>query len=428
MMQKRLRTLTMATLLALLLSALLFWRVAALNQQDESAITTTSADPAPTALQVQRGTYLARAGNCLACHTQAGGAAYAGGEGIRTPFGMVYGGNLTPDKQTGLGNWQAADFWRALHNGRSRDGRLLYPAFPYPQFTQITREDADAIFSFLKTLPAVEQRNKEHALRFPYNTQAALAVWRALYFTPLRHQANPEQSAAWNRGRYLVEGPGHCAACHSPRNALGAIAGGAAFSGGMMPAQKWWAPSLLSAQQASVADWSDDDIVALLKSGQSEHGITTGPMAAVVFGSTRYLSEKDLHAMATYLKALPQVSLERATFRPAGEGVIRRGAGIYEKHCASCHGEQGQGVAGIYASLQGNRSVTMPQTANLIQMLEKGGFAPVTEHNPRPYGMPPFSHLLSHRELAELLTFIRQSWGNKASEITELDIMQARVP
>ncbi|MDP3654238.1 MAG: cytochrome c [Rhodoferax sp.] len=400
--------------------------VLALNLRDEPDMAQAVADPAPTALQIQRGAYLARAGNCQSCHTQAGGAAYAGGRGIDTPFGVVYAGNLTPAPQTGLGTWNATHFWRALHNGRSKDGHLLYPAFPYPQFTRVTRDDSDALFAYLRSLAPVERPATPHALRFPFSTQAALAVWRALFFTPERDPTQPEKSDAWNRGRYLVQGLGHCAACHSPRNALGGTSATALFSGGAMPAQKWYAPSLLSRQEASVAEWADSEVVDLLQAGVSRSGNVSGPMAEVVFGSTQYLSEDDLGAMASYLKDLPPVRARAEAVLPANTQVVQRGAKMYEHHCANCHGDQGQGVTGIYPALAGNRAVTLPTSANLVRVLVGGGFAPVTARNPRPYGMPPFGQALGNRELADVLTFIRQAWGNQASEVSELEVLQAK--
>lgn len=426
MNRSRPRTWAWALAIAALTVAALGGALVALNTRDEPDMAQAPADPAPASLQIQRGAYLARAGNCQSCHTQAGGAAYAGGRGIDTPFGVVYAGNLTPAPQTGLGNWNATQFWRALHNGRSRDGHLLYPAFPYPQFTLVTREDSDALFAYLRSLPPVEQPKTPHALRFPFSTQAALAVWRALFFTPARYQALAEKSEVWNRGRYLVQGLGHCAACHSPRNALGATSAAAQFSGGAMPAQKWYAPSLRSRDEAGVAEWADADIVDLLQGGVAHAGTVTGPMAEVVFGSTQYLSDSDLGAMATYLKDLPQVRTPAATVPPANTQVVQRGAKIYEHHCASCHGEQGQGAAGIYPALAANRAVTMPAPDNLVRVVVSGGFAPVTAKNPRPYGMPPFGQALNNRDLADVLTFIRQAWGNRAPEVSELEVLQAK--
>ena len=400
--------------------------IGVLNTRDEDDIETRLAEPAADAEQIQRGAYLARAGNCQSCHTQAGAAPYAGGEDIQTPFGVVYAGNLTPDKKTGLGSWNASHFWRAMHNGRSKDGRWLYPAFPYTQYTRLTRADADDIFAYLRSLPAVEQPNRDHALRFPYNTQMALALWRALYFKPQHHQVVSDQSAQWNRGLYLVEGLGHCAACHSPRNALGAAISDRHLSGSMMPSEHWYAPSLLAMSEAGVMNWPAADVVQLLQSGRTEQAHVSGPMVSVVFGSTQYLTDDDLTAMAVYLKNLPKTENTIVSAEAVDTIEMRRGARLYDKHCAECHGDQGEGKAEVYPALRGNRTVTMHNTANLISVIRQGGFGPVTEKNPRPYGMPPFGHVLSHREMADIITFLRQSWGNHASSVTELDVLRGR--
>ena len=229
--------------------------VAWLNVRGEDPLTGDAASFAATPEQVARGAYLAHAGNCAACHTDRGGAAYAGGKGIATPFGTVYASNLTPDAKTGIGTWSAAQFWRAMHNGRAADGRLLYPAFPYPNFTEITRADSDALFAWLRSQVPVTQVDRPHALRFPYNLQASLAVWRALFFTPGVYEPDVERSVQWNRGAYLVRSLGHCAACHSPRNAFGATRDSLELSGGLIPLQNWYAPSLASGEEAGVADW-----------------------------------------------------------------------------------------------------------------------------------------------------------------------------
>ena len=414
------------TVLFCVLLAGLVMTVSVLNTRDEAKLDEHLAELPFSAAQIQRGAYLARAGNCQSCHTQAGAAPYSGGKGITTPFGVVYPGNLTPDEKTGLGTWNASHFWRAMHNGRSKDGHLLYPAFPYQQYSLLTREDSDALFSYLQSLPAVEQRNNNHALSFPYNTQAALALWRAMYFKPLQLEAAADKPLQWQRGRYLVEGLGHCAACHSPRNALGAIVSGREFSGGMMLSEKWLAPSLLSMSEAAVMDWSTDDVVRLLRDGRTAAAHVSGPMASVVFGSTQYLSEEDLTAMAVYLKSFPTSVKAMRSTEAADKQVMQRGARLYDKHCAECHGDQGEGRDAVYPALRENRAVTMADATNLINVIRQGGFGPVTAHNPQPYGMPPFGHVLSHPELADLITFIRQSWGNQASAVSELEVLRGR--
>jgi mono/diheme cytochrome c family protein len=238
------RIVTVFAIIVAALAAMVAW----LNFREEDGIPQATAAFSPTPAQIQRGQYLARAGNCIACHTKRGGEPYAGGLGVRTPFGTVYSTNITPDAKTGIGTWSSAHFWRAMHNGRSKDGRLLYPAFPYPNYTQITREDSDAIFAFLWSLPPAEQIKRPHDLRFPYNNQLALAVWRALFFEPESFQPDNSKSAQWNRGAYLVRGLGHCVACHSSRNMFGATSEKLELSGGLIPMQGWYAPSLSSSK------------------------------------------------------------------------------------------------------------------------------------------------------------------------------------
>ena len=378
---------------------------------------------ASTPAQIERGAYLARAGNCAACHTARGGEVYAGGKGIPTPFGTVYAGNLTP-ATTGLGEWTAAEFWRAMHHGRSKDGRLLYPAFPYPSFTLVTRDDSDAIFAYLRSLPAVEQPPRLHELSFPYNTQLALAVWRALYFKPSSFEPQAQQSTAHNRGAYLVRGLGHCAACHATRNALGASANNGAMDGSVVAMQNWYAPPL--------GPYGDDKAayvrttVDLLKNGISQHSSAKGLMAEVVSSSTQHLRDDDLKAIAEYLSALPQPSLATIAANEATPEVMKLGATIYSKHCADCHGKQGQGVPSIYPVLAGNRNVTLSNTSNLLQIVKGGGFAPSTAANPRPYGMPPFAQTLKDDELAAVITYVRNSWGNRGSAVSVVEVRVAR--
>ena len=377
-----------------------------------------------TPATIERGAYLARAGNCQSCHTVPGGAAYAGGRRIDTPFGAIVSSNITPDAQSGIGDWSAAEFWRAMHHGRAKDGRLLYPAFPYPSFTIVSREDSDALYAFLRTVPPARRANEAHALRFPYNTQAALAVWRALFFRAVAFEPDTKQSAAWNRGKYLVQGLGHCAACHSGRNVLGGTSASAEFGASLMPDGAWYAPSLADPDEAGLQHASRESVVRLLRDGVSGSASVTGPMADVVAGSTQHLAQVDLQAMAQYLASQPVIKSPRAEARSADVAVLARGRGLYAQHCATCHGDRGEGIPGIYPALAGNRAVTLPVPNNLVQVIRQGGFAPSTSGNPEPFGMPPFKQVLSSEDIAAVATFIRQSWGNSAPPVWELDVMR----
>lgn len=396
----------------LLLAAVVGW----LNVRGDG-----DARTAPTALDdpalIARGATLARAGNCQDCHTPRGAAPYSGGRGIPTPFGTVYSSNLTPDLRTGLGAWTAADFRRALHNGRSRDGRLLYPAFPYDAYTHVSDDDADALFAYLRSLPAVAQPNRPHALRFPYDTQLALALWRALYFRPGRFAPQAAQSAAWNRGAYLVRGLGHCSACHAPRNALGATRDTNALAGGLIPMQNWFAPALGGGPAQPVA--------ALLQRGLSERAALLGPMAEVVLHSTQHVAPADLLAMAVYLESLPRTKASSAG-EPAPPARLARGEQIYADRCAGCHGDDGRGEVRAYVSLAGNRAVLRDPPANLVQVVLGGAFPASTAGNPRPFGMPPFANELDDEGVAAVLSYIRSAWGNRAAAVQPLDVQRWR--
>lgn len=408
--------------LAVLLGALVAW----LNVRGE--LTPQAGAPTAPASQdvVARGAYLARAGNCLGCHTTAAGPEFAGGRGIETPFGTVYAPNITPHAGSGIGSWSADEFWRSLHHGRSKDGRLLYPAFPYPSFTHVSREDSDALYAFLRSVPAVDRARTPHALRFPFNTQAALAVWRALYFRPGGFEPDPGQGAEWNRGKYLTQGLGHCAACHAGRDVLGGSRLNASFGGGLMADGAWYAPSLASPGQAGVQLWPREQVVRLLRDGVSAHASVAGPMAELVFSSTQYLSEPDLDAMARYLATIPVVEEPPARPSLASAEVMAAGGQVYEQHCAACHGDRGQGVPGIVPALAGNRAVTLASHVNLVQQIRQGGFPPTTAGNRQPFGMPPYGPLLSNDEIAAVATYLRQSWGHLASPVSPLDVLRVR--
>ena len=415
---------------ACVLAAAAVTAVVVLNRLDEPPLPTHEVAVPATAEVIARGRDLARVGNCMVCHTARGGVPYAGGKSIETPFGDVAAPNLTPHAATGLGGWTSAQFWRALHNGRSRDGRLLYPAFPYPSYTHVTREDSNAIFAYLQSLDPVDSPGQSHDLRFPFNTQAALAVWRALFFRPATVAAASAQARPGdpqvNRGAYLVEGLGHCAACHTPRNAWGAPKGGESLRGGMIAVRNWYAPALDVSAQASLAGWSPDEALQLLKTGVSARASVSGPMAEVVFHSLQHWSDADVRAAVAYLQALPQRQPARQPQPGPSRQVLERGAKLYERHCLDCHGSGGEGRAGQFPALAGNRAVLLDDPTNLVRVVLHGGYAPATVGNPRPFGMPPFLQVLGDEEVADVLSFIRNAWSNEAAKVDTIAVHRAR--
>lgn len=396
------------------------------------------AEPPPRPEQVAAGARLAQAGNCLGCHSLPGRPPGAGGLAIATPFGAVHAGNLTPDPGTGLGRWREADFVRALREGISRDGRLLYPAFPYPHFSRLGDDDARSLWAWARSLAPAQQAATPPRLSWPARSPWALAVWRGLFFQPQRFQPDPTQPDAWNRGAFLVQGPAHCGACHDSRHALGAAWAPGRLDGQRMPDGRWQAPSLRDPAQAGVQRWTEAEVVQLLQIGRSPAGRANGPMAEVVRHGTSGLPLADLQAMATYLRQLP---VEAAPGSPTPSAPLSASAAdvtspvaaapavplavapsdlgprLYQQHCADCHGPQGEGAAGVYPPLVGNRLLAQPDALNLARVVMEGGFELATPAHPQPYGMPPYGPLLSDAELAELLSFLRSTWGGGAGPV-----------
>jgi len=385
--------------------------------------------PAVAAATVKLGEALVVAGDCKACHTVRGGTPYAGGRAIPTPFGTFYSPNITPDAETGLGRWTADDFWQALHEGRSREGTLLYPVFPYTNYTRVTRADADAMFAYLRSLPAVPQPPRAHELRFPYNFRLLLIGWRALFFRAGVFEPDTARSAEWNRGAYLVQGLGHCSACHEARNAFGATQARDHPAGGLV--LSWYAPALSASTEAGMSRWTTADIVALLKTGIAPRASAFGPMAEVVFESLQHVAEADLRAMAVYLQSLPETTAPaaRSFARVSAEARAqsrRRGEKLYAQHCADCHGDAGEGRPPAGPALAGNRALTMGSVVNPVRILLYGGYPPGTAGNPRPFGMPPFSGRLSDEEIADVLSHARTAWGNEARAVAPREVATQR--
>ena len=382
----------------------------------------TAQQPSPDPAVLAKGEYLARAGDCIACHTAREGKTFAGGLPMKTPFGTLYTSNITPDPQTGIGTWTSDQFYKMMHNGRFPDGGLVYPAMPFASYTKMTREDSNAIYAYLRSIPPVKQTNRPHDLRFPFDNRSLILGWRTLFFNEGEYKPDPTKSADWNRGAYLVEGLGHCGMCHTAINALGGSSDSQAFEGGLIPMQNWYAPSLTSNKEAGLGDWTIQEITDYLRTGVSSRGAVYGPMAEVVYNSLQYLNDDDIRAMAVYLKGLAQgTSPERpAPSLPSAESslLLSLGKTIYDRECASCHGAVGLGMPPHYPPLAGNQSIQMVSAVNAIRMVLNGGYPPGTAGNPMPYGMPPFAHRLSDDEVAAVVTYIRTSWGNRGEPVS----------
>lgn len=386
-------------------------------------------------VRVQRGEYLAKAGNCVSCHTTAGGEAMAGGVAFETPFGKIYSTNITPDPDTGIGKWTEEQFGQALRKGVTPDGTHLYPVFPYTAYTKVTDEDAAALFAYLQSVPAVSSKPPENEMSFPYNQRWLMAAWKALFFDEGPYRPVAGQSEEWNRGAYLVEGLGHCSACHSPRNFLGAERSSAALTGGTYldrvpngEVRPWSAPNLTSAANG-LGSWSVEDIAAYLKQGKNAHVSVSGPMNEVIVNSTQHLSDADIRAMAVYLKSVP--ANEGEVTAPASDEMMSAGSLVYDVHCGTCHLPTGAGSEDTGTALaKYSPLVQANDPASLINIILYG--PPVPE--PPPSAMPPakwqkmepLADKVTDEELAQLASFIRNSWGNKAGAVTPDQVARQR--
>jgi mono/diheme cytochrome c family protein len=365
--------------------------------------------PAPAQqTAAQRGEYLARAGDCVSCHTATGGVAFAGGGRLDTPFGYLLAPNITPDPATGIGRWSATDFYRALHDGVNKQGQYLFPAMPYTFYTRVTREDSDALYAYLFSLAPVRNPVTINHLRFPFDQRWSMLAWNELFFSPGTYQPDPARSAAWNRGAYLVEGLGHCSACHSPRDALGGIEQDKAFTGASIDG--WYALNLTSNLATGLGKWTAADIAAYLRTGTLKTRTTVlGPMAEVVHNSTSGLTGPDLDAIGEYLKSLPPNSSLRAS-PPTPDPTRVQGARLYLDNCGGCHQAKGSGIPGVFPPLAGNGVVLAPDAADMLKVV-LGGVPARNGYIP----MPSFAPRLDDTDVAAILNYVRTSWGNTAA-------------
>lgn len=381
---------------------------------------------------IERGEYLATAGNCGSCHTAPGGEYMAGGLPFKTPFGIIYSTNITGDTQTGIGAWTESEFLASMREGVRPGGEHLYPVFPYTAFTKVTDEDSAAIFAYLKSLPAVSRQNEVNELDFPFGYRPLMVVWKTLFFTPGAYEPDASQSDDWNRGAYLVEGLGHCGACHTPRNMLGAEQESLAFQGGEyldhVPEhglRPWSAPNI-TASKRGVGLWEHEDLAAYLGTARNSFIESFGPMNEVIMNSTRHMDESDVAAMATYLKSLPGDETVEST-EPDAQ-VMGFGRTVYNLHCGTCHLPTGEGDPEMGPRL--NAGSLVVQAENPASMINAILYAPRPPEPALPMRwrepMRDYQYLLDDDEIAAVATYIRNSWSNRAGVVTVEDVERQR--
>ena len=383
----------------------------------------TSLDPQNFG-QIERGRYLAIAGDCSSCHTVPGsGQPFAGGRPIETPFGVVVGANITPDPDTGIGAWSDETFVRALREGKGHNGQLLYPAMPYPYYTKLTESDALAIRAYLNTVKPVRNAVVSNKLPFPFDVREGMAAWNALYFKSGEFKPDPTKSAEWNCGAYLVQGLGHCGACHTPKTQLGGDDRARTFQGNAL--QGWFAPNITNDTERGLGGWSVADIVAYLKNGHNATTASTGIMGEEITLSSSQMTDGDLTAIATYLKDLPGQTSSPAAVS-ASDPTMTAGGAIYADECSACHGMDGKGVPYLFPSLAGSPNVRSVDPVSLTRVLIEGARSVATANEPTGPGMPSFAWKLSDDQVAAVLTYIRNSWGASASPVDPRQVEQAR--
>jgi mono/diheme cytochrome c family protein len=395
----------------------------------------------PSAPQLARGEYLARAADCVACHTAPGGKPYAGGLAFKLPFGVLYSTNITPDKKNGIGDWSDQDFLRAMHDGIRKDDKRLYPAFPYTSYSQLSRDDVLAIKAYLFSLPAISQATPEPALSFPFNQRWAMGFWNAVFFDNQRFAPVPGKSPEWNRGAYLATALAHCAECHTPRNIGFALDHRKEFAGAVVDG--WQAPNITSDPTQGIGGWSNAQLYAYLRTGHAAgRGAAGGPMGEAVENSLQYLHPQDTQALITYLRSVAPYTggaqLAEIATRPAaamavtavtshGPGAatpagLQAGLRLFEGNCASCHQWNGTGVQSHYAAVLGARSVHDPSGRNIVQTLLHGAHMRIGADE---VFMPSF-RTLSDAEIAHVSNYVIYQFGGKQGKVTPATVASLR--
>lgn len=374
---------------------------------------------------VTRGRYIAIAGDCAACHTDPNhGKPFAGGYALETPFGTLLASNITSDKTTGIGGWTEAEFTRAVREGKGREGENLYPAMPYNAYVKVNDQDMHDLWAYMQSVPAVDSKVVSNQLPFPFNIRLMMMGWNLLFFDKTSFVPVVNATAQINRGAYLVQGLGHCAACHTGKNLLGGDKSGAFLQGGDLAG--WHAPEITGNRYVGIGGWSPEQIVQYLKTGSNDIAVASGPMAEAVTNSTQHMTDEDLMAVASYLKSLPGSSTSKPQPLAATDSAMKQGANVYSANCSACHNSDGKGINGLAAGLANNPALQSLNAQTLMTTVLQGGRGAVTLNNPTSGAMPSFAWKLSDQQVASLLTYIRNTWGNAAPAVHADQVTQVR--
>ena len=388
---------------------------------------------------VKRGEYLAKAGDCIACHSAPRGKPFAGGLQMMTPMGAIYSTNITPDRDTGIGQYSEDDFKRAMREGVAKDGHNLYPAMPYPSYAKVNDDDMHALYAyFMQGVAPVKQANREPDIRWPMNMRWPLKFWNMVFLEKGVYRDKPGKDVAWNRGAYLIQGLGHCGSCHTPRGvafqekALDE-SGSAFLTGGLL--DNWFASNLTGEHNVGLGRWSEADVAQFLKTGANQHASAFGAMTSVINNSTQAMTDADVAAMSRYLKSLPAAGgsggpayaydpkvTKVSLTRPANDA----GAKVYTAYCMHCHGVDGRGFAPMLAPLAGNPNVLEKDASSLINVTLNGTEDLVIGGVPAPYPMPKYADVLSDQQIADVLGFVRAGWNNGAPAVGAGDVGKLR--
>ncbi|WP_017349495.1 c-type cytochrome [Pantoea sp. A4] len=424
---KKTRLIAGVALVAAAVAAALLWQNGNTSADNVASndVLTSQPPTAADAAAVERGRYVSIASDCTACHTVPESKQHmAGGYAISTPFGGIYASNITPDTATGIGSWTERDFFRAVRHGKGKEGENLYPAMPYNAYVKLTDQDMHDLWMYMRSVQPIHNAVPETQLGFPYNIRLAMMGWNLLFFKNEGFKPDPSQSAEWNRGAYLVEGPEHCAACHTAKNIIGGDTSDYLQGSNL---GEWHAPDITPNHYTGIGSWSQQQVVDYLKLGSNHVAVASGPMAEAVTNSTQHLTDADLNAIAVYLKSVkPSATQKPTALTTANSEQMKSGENLYSVNCTACHNSDGKGIPNLAASLANNPGLQAEDPSSIITTVLQGGRGAVTVGNPTSGAMPAFAWKLSDDQVAAVATYLRNSWGNAAPAVTAEEVAKTR--